>query len=823
MDKNIPVVHMIGQGHLDPVWLWPWVEGRAEALATCYAALNCLAAYPDFHFTRGEALVYQWVEAEAPEMWADIQRYIAEGRWHVVNGMVIQPDMNLPQGESFVRQALLGKRYMQEKLGVDVSVAYCVDSFGHAGTLPQILRKCGFDWYVFMRPGRHEKELPAETFWWQSPDGSRILAFRIPEQYQTGRLSDHAGHIERALRVKPDVLAHTMAFFGVGNHGGGPTRAQIEEIQALARQRADVDIRFSHPQAYFEAIAPQADTLPVVQDELQMHAVGCYAANSLLKRIHRQAECAVLVAERLACLAHSWAGKALPLAQLQALWLDVLFNQFHDTLGGSCIKRGEDEAILALGRVVLGAQELAHEAGRAVIHEVNTAGPGSCVIFFNPFPEQAVQYVEYEPWTEWEGWDEGGWGLVDEAGAPVPYQLIEADAAILSPRLQIPRLLFPADLPPLGYRLYRVAPGLPRQKVANQIRVETDLLENDLWQLRLDPATGIIVSCLDRATGIDLVGPLGWNLAQVLNDESDTWSHDLTHYDQVIGQFTLSKVKVGDRGPLQGSWFVERTYEGNTWLQQIILRYNDPVILIRNWLTWQGQWRLLKLACQVPTHTPRAFHDAPFGWLERPALGQEVPTQMWLEVTGPHHSEPGWQVGLALLNDGKYSCDVRDNLLRLTVLRCPPYAYHQPHIIGTKQRYDWIDQGLQEFTLGLLPHLGDWRDTELIGRARALNLPPVAITSHAHPGRRVPTDSLLRLEGGELELTAFKPAEDGHGFVVRLADRHGRGGSGRIVYLGQPFEVTLAPFEVSTWRLQQAGEYWQLKPCDMIERPLSDS
>lgn len=819
MADTPPVIHMIGQGHLDPVWLWPWTEGRAEALATCYAALNCLKQYPDFHFTRGEALVYRWIEAEAPEMWAEIKQFMAQGRWHVVNGMVIQPDMNLPSGESFVRQALLGKRYLQQKLGVDVTVAYCVDSFGHAGTLPQILRKCGFDSYVFMRPMPREKDLPAETFWWQGPDGSRILAFRIAGPYQTGRRVDLEAHIEQAVQAKPAGLNHTMSFFGVGNHGGGPTRAQIEHLQQLARRRQDISIRFSHPQAYFEAIRPEAGSLPVVADELQMHAIGCYSVNSLLKRLHRQAECGLLLAERLACMAHMWAGRPLPLARLETLWWDILFNQFHDTLGGSSIKRGEDEAIMALGRVALGAQELADEAGRAIAHEVDTGEPGGLVLF-NPFPQPVEQYVEYEPWTQWEAWDEGGWGLADEAGRPVPHQVLEPDAAINSGMGAVNRVLFPVQVPPLGYRLYRVAPGLPRPEITNRLRVDPGRLENDRWQLRLDPQTGAITSCLDRASGLDLVGPAGWNLAQVLQDDSDTWSHDLSGYDRVIGRFTVSSIRVGETGPLQASLFIERVYEGSTWLQQLVLRQGEPAIILRNWLNWQGQWRLLKLAFHLPLDAPRAYHDVPFGWLERPVLGQEVPTQMWLDVTGSLPANPARLAGLALLNDGKYSCDVRDNVLRLTVLRCPPYAYHQPHQIGTKRRYDWVDQGQQEFTLVLLPHLGDWRDTDMVQRARALNLPLVPVTSHAHPGRRPAADSLMRLEAPELEMTALKPAEDGQGFVVRLADRHGRGGAGRLVWQGRAFDIALSPFEAGTWRLWPANGEWQLTPCDMIERVL---
>ena len=409
------VVHMIGQAHLDPVWLWRWTEGRAEALATSQSAVDRLAEYPDFHFTRGESQIYRWIEQENPALFAEIRDLIRQGRWHVVNGMVIQPDMNVPGGESFVRQVLLGKAYMRQHLGVEPRVAYCVDSFGHAGTLPQILAKCGFDAYVFMRPGPHEKELPSQAFWWQGPDGSRVLAFRIAASYGT-RNMDHAEHIAKAVAAKPPQLDQTMCFFGVGNHGGGPTKQQIENIQAIARNRDDLEIRFSSTDAYFAAIAPAADTLPTVAEELQFHAVGCYSVNSALKRSHRQAECGLLLAERLASMAQAWVGQPAPAERLRALWHDLCFNQFHDTLGGSSTKEAEDEAIMSLGRVIMGSREIADDAGRAIAARVNTAGAGGTVVLFNPSAEPVSEYVEYEPWTEWQLWAPNGWGLTDEAG-----------------------------------------------------------------------------------------------------------------------------------------------------------------------------------------------------------------------------------------------------------------------------------------------------------------------------------------------------------------------------------------------------------------------
>ncbi len=819
-------VHMIGQAHLDPVWLWRWTEGRAEALATSQSAVDRLDEYGDFHFTRGEAQVYEWIEGESPELFARVRDLVRRGRWHVVNGMVIQPDMNLPQGESFVRHFLLGKAYMRDRLGVEPRVAYCVDSFGHAGTLPQIFRQCGCETYVFMRPGPHEKALPAQAFWWQAPDGSRVLAFHITASYGTREGADLAEHIERAVQAKSPDLDHTMCFFGVGNHGGGPTKRQIEQVQALARASERLDIRFSSPDAYFDAVLPQAEALPVVQDELLMHAVGCYTANSALKRAHRRAECSLLMAERMAVLAELWAERPIPGERLRNLWHDVCFNQFHDILCGCSIKEAQDEAIISLGRAILGGSQIADTAGRAIASRMATDGPGGSVVLFNPFPEPCHEYVEYEPWTGWEPWVAGGWGLAGQSGVPVPHQLVETHDALTRTGNGLTRVVFRADLPPMGYRLYRFAPASQQATISESARATRTTIENDRLRVRLDPDTGVIASCVDRRTGTELVGSGGWNVAQVLEDTSDTWSHGIRCFEEagrgILGTFGTAMVTVCDEGPIQASLLVERTYECSRWLQQLILRHGEGELLIRNWLFWKGRWRVVKLVFDVPTDQPRSAHDVPFGWVNRACDGAEVPTQMWVDVSGPARDDPEKIVGLALIDDGKYGCDVSGSTLRLTVLRCPPYAYHIPHPAGTKHRYDWIDQGPQEFTLVVLPHVGDWRDAGVVGRARRLNLPPLPITMHGHSGDLPPHLSAVSLSSPEMELSALKPAEDGDGHIVRLVDRHGRGGSGELRWLDCRFAVSVAPFEVVTLRIRRHDGLWQAERCDMLERAWAD-
>lgn len=822
------VVHMIGQAHLDPAWLWRWTEGRAEALATSRSAADRLAEYPDFHFIRGESQIYEWIEREDPALFAEIVGRIREGRWHVVNGMIVQPDMNLPQGESFVRHFLLAKAYMREKLGVEPAVAYCVDSFGHAETLPQIFGKCGCEAYVFMRPGPHEMADVPQAFWWQAPDGSRVMTFRIAASYGT-RTLDLSPHIDRALEQKPADLSETMCFFGVGNHGGGPTIAQIEALHALQKERDDVEIRFSGPQAYFDAVRQTAGAWPTIAEELYFHATGCYAANSALKRAHRQAECSLLAAERMAALAHAWVERGVEAETLRRLWHDVCLNQFHDILGGCTVKDAADDAIAALQRVIITSQEIVDDAGRAVAAQVDTRGPGGTVVLFNPAAEPVERYVEYEPWTEWDAWVPGGWGLADERGEPVAWQKITSHEALTSPEGRgIHRLVFRAALPPCGYRAFRFAKGLPQGDITSAVKVTQTTLENEHLHVTLDPETGAISSCVDLASGLELAGPGGWNVLQVLEDTSDTWSHRETRWDKVLGTFGKPTITVAENGPLQASLLVERSYDEagadsahGTLLQELIVRRDEPELLVRNWLFWQGRWRMLKLACDVAVTEPHAARDVPFGFSEWPADGTERAGHMWLDVTGDATGDPAQTAGLALLNDGKYGCDVNGSTVRLTVLRCPPYAYHvPPHVFGTKLRYDWLDQGSQEFTVVLRPHVGDWREAEVVKRARELNLPLPAITMHSHAGKRPKSASLAALTSADMELTALKLAEDGDGYIVRVADRHGRPAQGALVWGAERFPLTLAPFEVVTLRVRPRGGQWEAVRCDMIERSL---
>ena len=367
------MLHMVGNAHIDPVWLWRWVDGCAEAIATCWAAVDRLDEGGGFVFTRGEAQIYAWVEEFDPPLFARVKRYVAAGRWIVVNGWWIQPDCNIPSGEAQIRQALYGKRYFLSRFGVAPDVGYNVDLFGHAATFPMLLRHTGSNAYVFMRPGPHEMQLPANLFDWRSPDGSVVPTFRIQGAYNTSpRNTPLDKKMEQQLAMSRDAGQPYMCFYGVGNHGGGPTKENVKTIEERIRKHADVG--FSDPVRYFREL-PEA-ARPVVDTELQFHAIGCYAAASALKGLNRRCEAKLAQAEAAAALAFRVAGAPYPRAEFEALWRKLLFNQFHDTLGGTSLESACVDAIEDFGAMLSGAAA-DPQRQRAPTRPHDRAEPGS--------------------------------------------------------------------------------------------------------------------------------------------------------------------------------------------------------------------------------------------------------------------------------------------------------------------------------------------------------------------------------------------------------------------------------------------------------------
>lgn len=789
-------LHMIGNAHIDPVWLWQWQEGFHEVKATFHAALQLMDEYEDFVFISSSAAFYAWVEENDPAMFAAIQRRVAEGRWGIVGGWWIQPDCNLPGGESFVRQGLYGQHYFKEKFGLTARVGYNVDSFGHHAMLPQILKKSGLDYYVFLRPSPHEKGLPGRLFWWESDDCSRVLAFRIPFEYCSWG-HDLEAHVQRCAGELRSPFNELMCFYGVGNHGGGPTRENLESIRRLNAEGGVPELVLSTPEKFFSQIEAQGLPIPVVHDDLQHHASGCYAAHSGIKRWNRQAENLLVTAEKFAAIAHWSGGPAYPGGVLSQAWKGVLFNQFHDILAGTSIAAAYEDARNLYGESMSLAGRALNNAVQALAWRIGIepeAGMRPLVVF-NPhaWPSKVNVEVEVAALGESEV-------LLDPQERQAPFQIVQSEATAKGRH----RLSFLAELPPLGYRVYRLANRLatpPADPPAVGIHASDTELENERFLLEIDPQTGTIKSLWDKRCQLEVFAGPAANPV-VLDDPSDTWGHNVFRFDRVVGTFAARSVKLVEHGPVKSVIRVESEWGASLLVQEFCMYRELDRIDVRVQVDWREGFKALKLRFPLNLVHMRVVNEIPYGQIERFANGEEQPGQSWVDVSGTAR-DSGLPYGLSLLNDGKYSFDVNIRDIGLTVLRSPIYAHHMPVEPEPGRRYAFTDQGLQTFNYTLLPHTGGWEAAGTVRRAAELNAPPVVLPATFHPGDLPQEDSWLAVDAENIHVTVLKKAEDNDDLILRAVET-GRSATQATICLPHWERTIVAQFgpgEIKTFRI----------------------
>lgn len=798
MAKDDITVYMIGNAHIDPVWLWRWREGFAEVLATCRSALDRIKEFPDFVFTRADAATYKWIEDTCPEMFEEIRHFVAEGRWSVVGGWWEQADCNIPGGESFVRHELYGKRYFLEKFGVDVTVGYNIDSFGHNAGLPQILAKAGIKYYVFMRPGPHEKELPAPVFWWEGPDGSRVLAHRVCEPYCTGP-DEIADHVAKSAQNRAPRSRVATCFYGVGNHGGGPTIANIRCIQRLQKDDQSPNLVFGTLERFFEHALSEGVDFPVVKGDLQHHAVGCYSAHSQIKALNRKTENSLVCAEIFCSLAKLAVHRSFPKKEFACAWQRLLLSQFHDILAGTSLEEAYEDVRNWLGCSLDTVDYQTVTALSSIACNVDTQGEGRPFVVFNPHAHPVTWNVQF---------DDTGDSLVDQNGRVIASQKVEPVFEHTGTR---PSRIFVDTIPPLGYKTYYSIRLEELSPTSSQLIGTDTTLESERYRLEVDPQSGQLTSITDLRRSLELLaapaGPI------VLRDDSDTWSHGVASYEEIEGRFGNATVRLVEQGPVRATIRIESHFGQSTLWQDISLYAGLPIIEFRVTVDWHEKHRVLKFEFPFAIEGPIATAEAAYAVVSHPCDGHENPCQRWVDITG---KVGGQTYGVALLNDSKYAYDAKGARLRLTALRSPVYAFHEPRRVEPGKLYRYMDQGLNEFRFALVPHDGSWQEASVPNLATLFNIPPTSIETHSHPGRLASESSFGFVSEPNVQLCALKECEDDESLIVRLYETIGRA-TECVVRIGETeFKVHMGPFELKTLKIKDTG----VQQVDLIEREI---
>ncbi len=668
-------VHIIMNAHIDPIWLWPWTSGLDETLATCRCNCDLLDEYDDLCFTRGEAWGYQLIERIDPVLFERIKVHIASGRWEVIGGWWIQPDCNAPSGFGFERQISLGKQYCLDRFGTFPKIAYNVDSFGHAATLPGYMRAAGQEYYVMMRPQQHECSLPANLFRWQGfADGAEVTTFRIPGGYCSRDLSNW--HIENALASMPAGIEHTMCFTGVGDHGGGATASLIDWVRAHAHAFPDVELQFSTPSRFFEALTPaQRASLPLVTGELQMHAVGCYSVNHPIKAAVRKAEHQLRQAE---LMQSSLQQQGIVTASLHDAWQHVCFNHFHDALGGTSIPSATTTALAQLGAATTVADEQLTYGLRQLLQSLPDDSRQR-VVLYNASDAPYSGYAEVEPWLAYQAWDLQN-QLLDEHDQPVCVQRLQQEAVIGGEH----RLLFRTSVPAGGLRVYRIVAGGGAQTTESGVLLQSDSIETT-------QGNGI---SLGAQPGLHFAGGVTLPLPRLdlLPDYSDNWSHTIDRYPAGPAEAAIWDAPcLLDYGPNMAS-LLQHGHIGQSRLQAEWRVYADePFVELRLRVHWFEQQRLLKYTLPLlgsPTHRTDGIPGAS---LPRPLDGREYPLRDWTLLAGDSTNT------IAVVCPDVYALDVHPWQARLTLLRSPIVTDHNPGPVHFA-RVTFADQGEHTFS-----------------------------------------------------------------------------------------------------------------------------
>jgi alpha-mannosidase len=675
-------VHMIANAHIDPVWLWPWQAGVDEALATTASMADRCDEHPEFVFTRGEAWLYQQVEKLRPELFERVRELIRRGQWHVTGGQFLQPDLNLPTAGGLHRQFRHGQRYFRERFGISPRVGYNVDSFGHTASLPDILAEHGYEAYVFRRPEQHQVELPANTFIWRGTGGADVVAFRITPGY-VANFADLSGQVEIAIEDADPALGHVMCFYGVGNHGGGPSKAMIEWILAN-RSYQGHELVFSTPEAYFEAIAERRHLLPVVSKELQHTFPGCYSVMHDIKQAQRRGEHLLAQAERAARAFAADDGERQDyLDRLDAAWEDLLFTQFHDILTGTSIPSAWGSVRAKQGRARIVGEEVVLEATRRWSYRTLPRAEAQQIVVVNTSGGTYSGHVEAEPYLDFDNW--GSRWISDEEGNAVPFQQVQPES-----NQMIPRILFPAEVPPGAGRQFQVRDDAPpvMHEAGEGLEATSDGLSNGSVDVRLGP-TGI--------TGIDVggrrvLGSVGLHLRR---DTTDTWTFHTDRWTEDVEEVLEQGVwQVEEHGPLRVRARMAARLGTSSAEWTISLYRGQPRLEMTLVVNFSERFRLLQM--------PIRLMAAPADWTDGIAEGavrREPSESEW-----PFLDWSRLRVGetdTALVSNDVYSHSVNAATWQLTLLRSPKMAWGG----GAPEPYhgrDWhTDQGVHQFALSL--------------------------------------------------------------------------------------------------------------------------
>lgn len=786
-------LYLTGNSHIDTAWLWPWTETVDVVRRTFATTLQLMDEYPTFTFTQSAVLYNEWMAEKYPSLNEEIKFRIKEGRWEVVGGMWVEPDLIMSSGESQVRQLLIGQRTLESLYGMTAKIGWNPDSFGYNWQLPQIYKRSGIDYFVTQKMAWNETNpLPLKLFWWESPDGSRVLTY-FPHSYGNENLDPVrlSNDLVNAKSHAPGLL-DMMDLYGVGDHGGGVTRALLDQgLHWMEPGRVVPGTRFGTAESYFRAVEKKlsantvvwnyqlmahdrpllpvategAISIPTWKDELYFeHHRGTYTTQANHKANMRNSEVWLLDAEEYSSFA--WLqGETYPHKSINDAWKKALFNQFHDLAAGSGVGSIYVDAQKDYDEVRWATSEASTRALQAIQSRINTATAGDVpVLVFNPVGWKRSGVVEVDvqmPAAVSQV------SVLDSKDRLLASQILSLDSRTNRFRL----LVRVQDVPSMGYEVLHVAPG--KRPFSSDLKEDGTTIENDLLKVAADPVSGCITSIYRKKARVESLasGACG-NEIELFTDTpqgDDAWNIDPGTLDHYTALTKADVVKVIESGPLRSAIRVSRTWRNSRMDQDIVLYAGSDQVEVTNDIDWHETHVLMKVAFPLAASSRMATYEIPFGTIDRPTTRENSWDKAKFEVPALNWADLGdGKNGFSLINNSKYGYDCAGDVLRLTLLRSP--VEPDPN----------ADRGHHHFGFVLYPHAGDWKSALSIRRGYEYNNPMIGMQVAPHAGDGPLSYSFIALNQDNVTLTAVKKVEDANGILLRFYEWKGESGTVQI-------------------------------------------
>ncbi len=769
-------VIMDGHSHIDVAWLWRIQESERKSARTFINTLSLMDTYPDYTFTQSQAILYDMIKKNYPDVFERIKEKVKNGQWNIVGNTWVECDTNIASGEAMVRQLLYGSQFFKKEFGVVSDTYWLPDCFGFSWALPQIIKRSGMKYFITSKLlNQDTNRFPHTLFRWKGADGSEILAYNQRTGYQGEFTPEHIYNASYNNDCK-EILKTSFGMFGYGDGGGGSTYQMIERANRLKNFPGLPETKMGHPAEFFAKTEKIRDELPVYSDELyyENHR-GTYSSQAFIKKGNRKGEFLLTRAEMAQVFAETQSKE-----ELDYLWKMLLKNQFHDILPGTSIHEAMEDCRPDYKEISEKGGEILKNALTAINSETADG-----IIVWNLLGHSVTGAVNVktnknvsEPMREYT---ENGERYIE---------------------------FIASDVPSMGFKVFPYA----QNKNYSVVICENGIIENDYICAKYDE-NGIFTSIYDKENKRETLSGKGNEISVFLDKcvHETAWNLEQNYIKKQWILKKAEKIEILESNSVRAVLHVERKFNKSTVTQDIILYAHSRQIDFHTTVDWQERDKIMKAAFDVDILSNEAAFESAHGAINRPthrnnsfdAAKYEQCAHKWADLSEGDY-------GVSILNDCKYGYDVLDNKMRITMMRAPTC----PDRKG--------DLGINTFVYSFLPHKGTWQHGDTVEKAFELNVPLTAFISNGNG--TVTEKSFLNVSNSDFVIDAVKYAEDGDGIIVRGYESRNIRGERAITFSKElagvtecnlmevnektipfntnTFSFNVKPFEVKTFRIK---------------------